>query len=157
MIAVNHYHQKFHNQEFAWMGLRALQYLHSEMSSVEIDGIQTQAVRFNSQKGETSWDQRQVLSFEHNLDFKVALHGFQGAREPWMSRAEFELQEFLSQLWSGDHYWPGYNLQTLTPNREEIYLDTQAWASLGTLARDSENRFPRWNSVRDRKSKRTER
>ncbi|MEK6706468.1 MAG: hypothetical protein AABZ06_11845 [Bdellovibrionota bacterium] len=142
LIAMNTYRDRFGGIEFDSYTERALSYLERQRVEVNIDGEKFHPIRFSSADIPlTPWDERLVVAFEHNIDAYSAFKNASGYQQSRYGRIADDMNAFTQSLWNKDHFYPGYDLRTRMPNKEELYLDTQSWGvlSLGRHGLNGEN------------------
>lgn len=133
-LAASHYQHQFKSNEFKIFNLKILHYLKGQMSSIEMKGVKTKAVRFAPHDiASTPFQENDVISLEHNLDaFSAFTHyGKINNTDDWQQSAD-ELKIFIKQMWdkNKDHFWSGAMIKDGIVAKSELYLDNQTWTLL---------------------------
>ncbi len=127
VMAFNAYHIATETATYGTVVADALDYLDSIRHN---DGIHM-PVRFNpSDLPSTTWDERDVNSFEHNAD---ALSAFAGHAQVLGYESHpgtiADLEGWITDRWNGSYFNPGTHT-IYGDNARERYLDTQTWGLL---------------------------
>ncbi len=135
-MALNAYRLRFDDTQYDDTWHRVMAYLDRTTVSVSLNGHQARAVRFmQSDRPATPWDERTILSIEHNLDAYSAFRHYAviTQNEHFGEQAE-RIKLFLESLWRPDQalFYPGYRLldDGVVANTEEIYKDPHSWSLL---------------------------
>lgn len=138
-LAAVHYQHQFKSKEFVSFNYRLLNYLHSQISSIEIEGVKMKALRFApSDIKSTPFPEHHTAALEHNLDAYAAfLHfGSVNKTQKWSSDVK-NLKAFILSMWDKKrlHFWSGADFKKGTINKSELYLDNQTWSLLALDSR----------------------
>ena len=127
VMAFNAYHIATGTTTYSAVVIDALDYLDSLRHA---DGARM-PLRFNpSDLPSTTWDERDVNSFEHNAD---ALSAFAGHAQVLGYESHpgtiADLEGWIGDRWNGTYFNPGTHT-IFGDNARERYLDTQTWGLL---------------------------
>jgi hypothetical protein len=133
-LAAVHYQNKFHSKEFVEFNQRVLQYLETQLQTIDVNGTKTKALRFAPQDiGPTLFRENETAALEHNLDAYAAfIHfGKLNKTDRWSKETQ-EIKKFILALWDKTdlHFWSGADFTTGAINKSELYLDNQSWSVL---------------------------
>lgn len=128
------YQNKFSSKEFLTFNSRVLNYLETQIKTVEINGNKLKAISFGpTDIAETEWNESETAALEHNVDAYSAFKYFgQTNKNENAHLIATELKKFNMAMWdhSRSHFWSGANLRTGIVNKDELYLDNQTWSLL---------------------------
>lgn len=81
----------------------------------------------------TSWDESQLIAFEHNAD---ALAAYRIASDLDLYDQASLLEPVLLSRWNGQYFRPGYHVLQ-GESTVEVYLDTQTWGLMALSAEEA--------------------
>jgi hypothetical protein len=127
-MAIEAYEMKYEGSHAGKYGKtleKTLAYLSSQRVNVEWKNEVSRPVAFSPTRDN-------VVSFEHNADayavFSNAPSDLPSAKENAATAAS--IRSFLESMWNSNRFYAGFDTAQNSPNRDEIYLDTQSWGVL---------------------------